>query len=121
MINRKKETESMGSRWKKQLTALFILASFCLGPTGCVTIGKPFPVSAVYMIKIGETTRDDVEHLFGPPWRKGIDSGEKTWTYAHYLYTVFGSPMTRDLIVRFDENGMVTTYSFSSSYPEDAR
>lgn len=88
---------------------------------GCITMGKPFPTGAVSMIKIGETTRQEIGRLFGNPWRRGLDSGKKTWTYAHYRYALFGNPRTRDLVVRFDEKGVVVSYTFNSSYPQDVR
>lgn len=102
-----------------------IIVSFLAGLTalvavlGCATIGQDFPVKAVSDIRIGETTRDEISDLFGPPWRTGIDNGEKTWTYAHYRYSLFSDAKTRDLVVRFNEQGIVVSYTFNSTYPED--
>ena len=104
---------------KTMLTAIFILMALSLCSTGCITLGRPFPVGAVYQIKIDKTTRAEISRNFGMPWRRGIDSGYKTWTYAHYRYNLFGSQMTRDLIVRFDKDGVVKSYTFNSSYPQD--
>jgi hypothetical protein len=99
----------------------FMLAVAFTAAIGCITIGRPFPVGAVYQIKMGETTRTEINRLFGNPWRTGIDNDRKTWTYAHYRYTLFGGPMTRDLVVRFDDKGVVVSYTFNSTYPQDNR
>ncbi len=100
---------------------VFMFAIVITSTASCVTIGRPFPVGAVYQIKMGETTRAEINRLFGNPWRTGLDNDRKTWTYAHYRYALFRAPMTRDLIVRFDEKGIVVSYTFNSTYPGDNR
>ena len=105
---------------KKEMRAgWLILAAVVIVSMGCLAMGRPFPITAVSMIKTGETTEADISRLFGPPWRTGIEDGDRTWTYAYYRYTVPNGAQTRDLIVRFDKNGIVSSYTFSSSYPED--
>jgi hypothetical protein len=95
-------------------------AAAALLVAGCLTVGREFPVEPVREIKIGETTRDDVRRIFGPPWRTGLEDGQRTWTYGHYRYAALGTTRTRDLVVRFDDSGRVASYTFNSSYPEDA-
>ena len=83
--------------------------------SGCTTAtGRPFPVSQVQEIQIGLTTKGQVKQMFGEPWRTGIEDGFKTWTYGQYSIE-----NSRDLVIRFDSNDLVKSYSFSSSYPED--
>lgn len=94
-----------------------LLLAACLG--GCLSVGDPFPVEAVRRIEVGQTTREDVRRMFGEPWRTGLDDGRRTWTYGHYRYSLFGSERTRDLVVRFDDDGRVASYTFNSNYPED--
>jgi hypothetical protein len=72
-------------------------------------------------ISIGETTRDDVRRAFGTPWRTGLEDGQRTWTYARYRYSILGAAQTRDLVVRFDEQGRVVSYTFNSTYPQDSQ
>jgi len=86
---------------------------------GCATIGRDFPVAAVDQIVIGKTTRDDIQRLFGTPWRVGVEDGKPTWTYGHYRYKLFGRAKSRDLLVRFDERNVVASYTFSSTELED--
>jgi hypothetical protein len=88
---------------------------------GCVNIGHEFPVDRVPSISIGETTRDDVRRAFGTPWRTGLEDGQRTWTYARYRYSILGAAQTRDLVVRFDEQGRVVSYTFNSTYPQDSQ
>ena len=87
--------------------------------TGCMTVGRPFPTHEVRQIETGTTTRDEVKRLFGEPWRTGLEDGESTFTYGHYQYSLFGEGTTRDLVVRFDGHGVVSSYSFNSTVPDD--
>ncbi|MCE5251062.1 outer membrane protein assembly factor BamE [bacterium] len=82
---------------------------------GCATVGHDFSADAVSKIVIGKTTREDIGSLFGPPWRTGIEDGKKTWTYGYYKYRLFGTSTTRDLVVRFDSKGVVTSYTFNTT------
>ena len=91
----------------------------CLG-SGCLNVGYEFPVEPVRKIEIGTTTRDDVRDMFGEPWRTGIEDGERTWTYGRYRYSLFAEAATRDLVVRFDARGVVTSYTFNSTHAADA-
>ena len=90
-------------------TGLFFFAS------GCITLGKDFPVANVHAIKVGQTTKGEVRKLFGPPWLSGIQDSELAWTYGNYDYSIFGERKAKDLVVQFDENGLVTTYTFSTT------
>ena len=99
--------------------AALVLMVSCLG-TGCLSVGHEFPVEPVRKIEIGTTTREDVRGMFGEPWRTGIEDGERTWTYGCYRYSLFAEAATRDLVVRFDARGVVTSYTFNSTHAEDA-
>ena len=79
----------------------------------CATVGRDFPADRVSEIKIHQTTRDDIGAIFGPPWRVGIENGQQTWTYGRYHYRLFGETSTKDLVVRFDKQGIVVSYSFN--------
>ncbi len=56
---------------------------------------------------------------FGAPWRTGLEDGQRTWTYAEYRYSLFGGAQTRDLLIRFDDEGRVASYTFNSTHAED--
>ena len=85
----------------------------------CATVGHEFPVDAVNKIQLGETSKAEINKIFGPPWRIGLDDGDRTWTYGYYKYRMFGETTTRDLVIRFDSNGKVSSYTFNTSDIED--
>jgi hypothetical protein len=92
-----------------------LLAVLSLPFTGCMpSVGRPFPVEQVRQIEIGVTTKDEIRTMFGDPWRTGVEDGFRTYTYGEYSVK-----MSRDLVIRFDDQDVVKSYSFSSSYPED--
>ena len=85
---------------------------------GCATVGHEFPSSGVAQIRMGQTTQQQVKELFGDPWRTGVEDGRPTWTYGRYRYQLFGETQTKDLIVRFDEQNRVHSYTFSTTEPQ---
>ena len=97
-------------------TLFFSLCALILA--GCATAGKDFNVRMVPQIQLHQTTRAQIEQMFGPPWRTGVEDGKQTWSYGTYKYGM-GDTQSRDLVVRFDKNGTVVSYTFNSSYPED--
>lgn len=86
---------------------------------GCMTVGKEFPTRPVTRLEVGKTTRDEVREWFGIPWRMGMENGQRTWTYGHYHYSLFGAAKTRDLVCRFDADGVLASYNFNTTQPED--
>ena len=95
------------------LTGLLFFAS------SCISLGKDFQESHVPAIKIGQTTKSEVRKLFGSPWLSGNQDGELAWTYGNYDYSVFGERKAKDMVIQFDHNGIVTTYTFSSTEHKD--
>ncbi len=102
---------------KRQRVASSIILLFATSAllSACLTVGKSFPDYAVPDIKIGKTTESEIRKLFGPPWRTGMDGGERTWTYGHYRYSLFGEAKTEDLVIRFDKDGVVSSYTFNTT------
>jgi hypothetical protein len=86
---------------------------------GCATIGHPFPTHAVSQIQMNRTTQEEARSLFGEPWRTGVEDGLRTWTYGNYHYSLFGRARTRDLVLRFNDQGVVVSYTFNSTEQED--
>jgi len=82
---------------------------------GCATVGKDFPVERVPGIQIGKTTQQDIREQFGSPWRVGIEDGQNTWTYGKYLYRLIGEASTTDLVIRFDNQNRVASFSFNTT------
>ena len=98
------------------LTNLMMLVALSLPVTGCMpTVGEAFPFYKVRQIEVEKTTMAEIREMFGEPWRTGLENGERTWTYGEY-----GVSISRDLVIRYDDQNVVKSYSFSSSEPEDA-
>lgn len=91
------------------IIALFLLTS------GCATVGHEFPAGQVSTIKIGQTTQNDIYTTFGVPWRTGLDNGMKTWTYGNYYYSLFSDGSTEDLVIKFDNRGVVASFVFNTT------
>jgi len=82
---------------------------------GCATVGKDFATHNVEDIEIGETTRDDIQAMFGDPWRTGVGDGKRTWSYGKYRYSLFDDAETTDLVVRFNQDGTVSSYVYNTT------
>ncbi|MBU0743030.1 outer membrane protein assembly factor BamE [bacterium] len=97
------------------------LACAWLIAAGCATVGRDFPMGHVSEIRIGETTQAEIRETFGAPWRVGEEDGKRTWTYGKYRYRLLGRPRTSDLVVRFDDGGVVASYSFSTTEHDEGK
>lgn len=105
---------------KRRLAAALAIVTAAAALVACVTVGRDFPAKQVAKLRIGSTSEAQVRELFGTPWRTGVEDGQRTWTYGHYRYALLGTTRTRDLVVRFDENDVVSSYTYNSTDPEDA-
>lgn len=98
-----------------RLSSLLLVGSIAATQlTGCFTVGQEFAANRVAEIKVGQTRKQDVTEMFGTPWRTGLEDGRPTWTYGIYKYSLFGSD-TQDLLIRFDQQGVVRSYTFGST------
>lgn len=99
---------------QKQLGGL-VLAGVLLITAGCATVGRDFATHKVEEIEVEQTTRSDIEAMFGDPWRTGLEDGKRTWTYARYRWSAFREAETTDLVVRFNEDGTVSSYVYNTT------
>ena len=95
----------------------FLIGAFLLAITACATVGREFPAEPVLHIQTGKTTQEDIKHTFGLPWRTGLEDGLTTWTYGKYEYSLFRETSTQDLVVRFNKDGIVDSYTFNTTAP----
>ncbi|WP_114417627.1 outer membrane protein assembly factor BamE domain-containing protein [Marinospirillum perlucidum] len=102
-----------------KMKALFVGLGLVLLLDGCATVGQPYAEHKVNQLEVGETTRSEVEELFGAPWRVGLESGQQTWTYGYYRYSLFSDAQTSDLVVRYDEEGKVASYTYNRTTAAD--
>ena len=89
---------------------------------GCVSFrfGHPFPSPDPGSIRAGTTDRTSLQRLFGDPYQVGLDSGDRTWRWF-YGERRAASEVTKDFTVRFNPDGTVKAYSFTSNFPEDMK
>lgn len=102
-------------RRRRRAAALVAALLVALALPGCISIGRRFPAQAVAQLQVGQTTQQQVLETFGPPWRTGIDSGQRTWTYGYYRYPLIGAPQARDLVIKFDARGIVSSYDYNTT------
>ena len=99
-----------------------VLLVIALALSGCagLQVGREFPSPDAAQIKTDVTDKTRLLTLFGEPYQVGIDSGDQTWRWF-YAQRSASSTITKDLTVRFNSNGTVKSYSFTSNFPEDMR
>jgi hypothetical protein len=103
-------------RWSVMVAGLLTVILLA----GCISIkfGRDFPSPEPTMIVVGKTDKASLERAFGEPYQVGLDSGDQTWRWF-YGQRASNTEMSKDLAVRFNADGTVKSYSFSSNFPED--
>jgi hypothetical protein len=105
-------------RWSPAVLPLLALALLA----GCVAIkfGREFPSPDRQLIVVGKTDRATLERLLGEPYQVGIDSGDPAWRWFYgQRDTNSGAELSKDLAVRFNPDGTVKSYAFTSNFPDD--
>jgi outer membrane protein assembly factor BamE (lipoprotein component of BamABCDE complex) len=90
------------------------LAAGCLS----TSFGREFPSPDPRGITVGKTDKGELRRLFGEPYQVGIDSGDATWRWF-FGQRSWGTEQTKDLSVRFNSDGRVKSYAFTSNFPDD--
>jgi hypothetical protein len=105
-------------RWSVAGVALvaMILAAGCLS----FKFGREFPSPEPKMIVAGKTDKAALERVFGEPFQVGLDSGDQTWRWF-YGQRNADTELSKDFAVRFNTDGTVKSYSFSSNFPDDMK
>jgi len=103
-------------RARLSLLALALVVSACSG----LSLGREFPSPDAAQIKVNVTDKAALLVLLGEPYQVGIDSGDQTWRWF-YAQRGASSTITKDLTVRFNTNGTVKSYSFTSNFPDDMK
>jgi hypothetical protein len=99
--------------------AVAVVTALVLG-SGCVSIkfGRDFPSPDRQLIVVGKTDRATLERLFGEPYQVGLDSGDASWRWF-YGQREASVELSKDLSVRFNADGTVKSYAFTSNFPDD--
>jgi len=100
------------------LVAIPLLAATLL--TGCISskFGREFPSPEPRAITVGKTDKAEIQRLFGEPYQVGIDSGDATWRWF-FGRRSWSTERTKDLSVRWNGDGTVKSYAFTSNFPND--
>jgi hypothetical protein len=108
-----------GARHARRSAALLtVFAALTLA--ACFNVGRHFPHGDIpAALHLGATTQRDVRERLGEPWRTGWEDGMRTWTYGHYRYSLFAPAHTRDLVLRFDADGVLRSYTYNSTEPDE--
>ena len=85
---------------------------------GCGSVGKNFNESLYIRIAKGTTTKNDIQAMFGYPFKKGIQNGYPVWTYEYNYVNSFGTDIIKDMIIVFDKNGVVKSHQLMTNSPE---
>ncbi len=88
---------------------------------GCALhVGRAFPSPDAAQIKVNVTDKTTLRQTFGEPYQVGLDNGDQTWRWF-YGERGASAEVTKDFTVRFNANGTVKSYSFTSNFPDDMR
>jgi len=94
--------------------AVVVIAAGCLS----IKFGHEFASPDRQLIVVGKTDKATLQRLLGAPYQVGIDSGDQTWRWF-YGQRDSGAELSKDLTVRFNADGTVKSYSFTSNFPDD--
>lgn len=100
----------------KRLASIGFLATG-LAAAGCGTSGKEFNADLFESLRNGHTTQREVESMFGRPFKKGFQNDKKVWVYEYNKYRMFGSDFSKDMVIIFDDSGVVENHQFMESSP----
>jgi outer membrane protein assembly factor BamE (lipoprotein component of BamABCDE complex) len=100
-------------------TVPYLILTAALVMTGCVTVGKDFYSAELHWLKSDRTTKQEVYRTLGEPFRTGVDQGKITWTYGYYRYSAFGNTRTKDLVIYYNTDNTVSSYTFNTSFPDE--
>jgi outer membrane protein assembly factor BamE (lipoprotein component of BamABCDE complex) len=100
------------------LTSVVVLALFA---ASCgMKFGKEFPSPKLDSITNGRTAKADLVRMFGEPAQVGMKDGDQTWTW-YYAKQGSKEEFAKQLEVTFNNQGVVKSHNFSSSFPEDMK
>jgi hypothetical protein len=84
---------------------------------GCGSTGKNFNESLYKNIISGTTTHKEIQAMFGPPFKKGVQNGSKIWTYEYNAYNSLNKDITKDMVIVFTPSGVVKSHQMMTNQP----
>ena len=110
----------MSARSVKPARLAALVVALVLWGCAGLQVGREFPSPEAAQIKADVTDKARLLTLFGEPYQVGIDNGDQTWRWF-YAQRSASATISKDLSVRFNANGTVKSYSFTSNFPEDMK
>jgi outer membrane protein assembly factor BamE (lipoprotein component of BamABCDE complex) len=101
------------------LTSVVVLALFVASCSG-LKFGREFPSPKLDSIVNGRTAKADLVKMFGDPTQVGVKDGDQTWTW-YFAKQGGKEEYAKQLDVTFNQQGVVKSHSFSSSFPDDMK
>lgn len=95
-----------------------IILSVLFFAAGCGTAGKNFNESLYENIVKGTTTQQEIHAMFGAPFKKGVQNGFSVWTYEYNYYNSLGNNIMKDMVIVFDQRGVVKSHQMMTNQPE---
>ncbi|MFQ5946553.1 MAG: hypothetical protein ACE5NC_09955 [Anaerolineae bacterium] len=102
----------------RRLSGVILLVALLASCAQQFVVGSEFPSPTSDLIQAGKTTKADLLRFFGEPYQVGMDTGDLTWSWFYGRKHAQGES-TKELTVRFNDKGIVRSYSFRSNLPED--
>lgn len=96
------------------MRGLLLAAILCSLLSGCVAMGRDFPVTPVRNIQNNATTQQEIFANFGEPVRRGLENGLETWTYSYQYYELAQLKDSKELHVVYNKDNTVLSYSFTA-------
>jgi outer membrane protein assembly factor BamE (lipoprotein component of BamABCDE complex) len=100
------------------VTSVVVLALFAASCS--MKFGREFPSPKIDSIVNGRTAKADLVRMFGEPRQVGMKDGDQTWTW-YYAQQGGKEEFAKQLEVTFNNQGLVKSHNFSSSFPEDMK
>ena len=110
----------MRTRSAKPARLAALVVALAISACAGLQVGREFPSPEAAQIKADVTDKARLLTLFGEPYQVGIDNGDQTWRWF-YAQRSASATVSKDLAVRFNANGTVKSYSFTSNFPEDMK
>lgn len=99
---------------KQSLTGILLLATL-ITVSGCSNVGTNFEANLVNQIHKGKTTQSEIEHMFGQPYKTGVQNNHPAWVYEYDQYRAIGADSSKDLLVVFNDDKTVRLYQIMST------
>jgi len=86
-----------------------------IGLAACGSTGRDYDTTHLTDIQNNVTTKENIRQWFGEPYQTGRRDNMEMWTYQFDGYNSLGKDESKDLVLMFDDSGVVKAYRHSSN------